>query len=306
MRAIVIGNVALDETFAVEALPQGGESIFGSHRHAGLGGKGANQAVMLARCGLSVRLRCAVGDDVASETVRSLLAVEPLTSDLHLVPATATDRSIILSDATGANVIVTTTDCAGAMRPRDALPALDDAGAGDLLVLQGNLTQDVTMALIDAGRARGMTVVFNPSPTRIWMSEALTRVDLAFLNEAEAELLTGLRGEAAVAAMLRAGRGIVALTSGGGGALLGRGDEIVHVPARPAKVVDTTGAGDTFQSVAIASAQRRGRPLAVEDLTRAAAAAGLAVSRFGSLSAMPSVAEARAILDHPAMDDRTA
>ncbi|WP_299819011.1 PfkB family carbohydrate kinase [uncultured Jannaschia sp.] len=293
----MIGNVTLDEIFAVENLPQEGASIFGTHRHADLGGKGANQAVMLARCGLPVRLRAAVGVDPAADIVRSRLAAEPVEADLYRMASAATDRSIILSDAAGMNVIVTTTDCARALRPADALEGLDGAGAGDLMVLQGNLTQDATKALIQAGRARGMRIALNPSPIERWMSDVLSGVDFAFVNEAEAEFMTGTRGEAAVTAMRGAGAAAVVLTSGERGALLGYGGDIAHVPARRTEIADTTGAGDTFQSVALASALRRGGPLSAEDLELAAVAASLTVSRFGSVSAMPTIEEMGAILD---------
>ena len=52
MRAYVIGNVTIDETLAVNEMPQAGASIFGSQRSRDLGGKGANQAIVLGRCGL--------------------------------------------------------------------------------------------------------------------------------------------------------------------------------------------------------------------------------------------------------------
>jgi ribokinase len=220
--------------------------------------------------------------------------------------AAATDRSIILSDAMGTNVIVTTTDCARALRPSDALKGLNGSETGDLLVLQGNLRPDATNALIQAGRARGMRIALNPSPIEDWMRDAMSSVDLAFLNEAEAEFMTGTLGEAAVATMRRAGTAGIVLTSGERGALLGSGDDIVHVPARPAAIVDTTAAGDTFLAVALASAMRRGGPLSAEDLDRAAAAAALTISRFGSVSAMPTTGELAAILNHPPAVTKTA
>src|SRR5690606_19761363 len=52
MRAYVIGNVTIDETIAVAALPEAGASILGTGQSRDLGGKGANQAVVMARCGL--------------------------------------------------------------------------------------------------------------------------------------------------------------------------------------------------------------------------------------------------------------
>jgi hypothetical protein len=61
MDAYVIGNVAIDETLAVSAMPKPGASILGTEQSRDLGGKGANQAVVMARCGLRTHLVAGVG-----------------------------------------------------------------------------------------------------------------------------------------------------------------------------------------------------------------------------------------------------
>lgn len=297
MHAYVIGNVAMDETIAVDQWPSPGASIFGSHGSSDLGGKGANQAVVMGRCGLPTTLIAPVGEGFRAKTLAERLASEPLESRLVELAGRTTDFSIIFTTPDGENAIVTTTDAARNLRPEEALPALAEAEAGDLAVFQGNLSVATTAALLTQARRRGMVTAFNPSPLRPSFQELWPLVDIAFLNAGEALALTGASGEAAAAFLHGHGVRAAVLTLGGEGALLSSGGTVVRVAATVADtVVDTTGAGDTFMGTALASAALRGTNLDRLALVHAARASALTVSRKGTLGAFPSVAEMSAIL----------
>lgn len=296
MHAYVIGNAAVDETIAVAGLPVAGASIHGRARAPDLGGKGANQAVVMARAGLPTTLVVAVGEDARAAAIRAGLATEPVTARLVALAGHATDLSIVLTTPDGENAIVTTNDCAGNLAAAEAVAALGPARPGDLAVLQGNLSDDTTHGVLAAARTRGMVTAFNPSPPRPALAGLWPLVDIAVLNTDEARAMTGESGAAAARRLIAEGVGTVALTLGADGALLATAAGETHVPALNRAVVDTTGAGDAFFGTALASAARRGTGLdvrAVEDATRAAA---LAVGRPGTLTAFPSVAELAAIL----------
>lgn len=297
MHAYVIGNVAMDETILVDQWPMAGASIFGRRSSGDLGGKGANQAVVMARCGLPTKLVAAVGEDFRARTIAERLAAEPVESRLVRLEGQATDFSIIFTTADGENSIVTTTDAAENLRPEDALEALSRAEPGDVAVLQGNLSGPTTEALLRAARERGMVTAFNPSPLRPSFRDLWPLVDIAFLNAGEALALTGTSGEAAAAALHALGVREVVLTLGMDGALLSTGSGApIRVAAVPAAAVDTTGAGDTFMGVALASAVLRGSRLDELALVHAARASALTVSRKGTLGAFPSVEEMSVIL----------
>lgn len=297
MRAYVVGNVAMDETFEVEALPQEGQSILGTQRSSELGGKGANQAIVLARCGLPVTLIAGVGDDALAAKLRARLLREPLDTRFVTLPGLATDLSIVLADPRGGNVIITTVDCARALDVSTLMPVLDEASSGDVMVVQGNLSAHVTAELFDVAQSKGLDIVFNPSPVDVAFGPLLGRAAMVFVNEAEAETYTGLKDEAAVRALLSMGCNTVVLTRGAQGALLGlpTGD-VETVPAHPGDVVDTTGAGDTFQSVAVAAVMLNGEPVTSHALQGAAKAASITISRFGTISALPSEQDLTALL----------
>jgi ribokinase len=179
----------------------------------------------------------------------------------------------------------------------EALAPLGDAVSGDLVVLQGNLSEDVTRGILAEARHRGLKTAFNPSPLRPYFAELWPLIDVAFLNRGEAESLTGSSGEAAIRRLAEAGVSQTVLTLGGSGAILASGHEVLAtVPARATEVVDTTGAGDTFMAVALASAALRSTALDAKAIHHATAAAAITVSRRGTRSAFPSRAELAGIL----------
>lgn len=95
MRAYIIGNVAIDETIAVSELPFIGASILGNAGGSDLGGKGTNQAVVMARCGVPTTLVAPVGRDARADTIRHYLADEPLQIELIEMEDASSDVSII-------------------------------------------------------------------------------------------------------------------------------------------------------------------------------------------------------------------
>ena len=290
MRAWVIGNVALDETVAVADLPAPGASIHGRVMACDLGGKGANQAIVLGRAGLICRLGAAVGDDPRAAEIRARLAAEPVGLRLLAIPGAASDFSIVLMAGTGDNAIITTRDAASAISPEAAIAMLAGAEAGDLLVLQGNLSQATTMAVLQHSRALRLRTALNPSPLREFFGDIWPLVDTAFVNEGEAAALGG------TAALLSAGVARVVLTLGPAGAHLISAEGAAEVPAVPCTVVDTTGAGDCFMATALASTALRGVALDSRALRHGAMAAAITVSRPGTLTALPSSRELAGIL----------
>lgn len=285
MRVHVVGNVAFDETLAVETWPVPGASILCRPLAGGPGGKGLNQAVALARAGVTVRLVAGIGEDARGAAIRAALAAEPLELALVAMPGRATDLSVVLSASDGDNCNITTTDCAGALADRDIEAALGAAAAGDVLLVQGNLSEAATRAALALAGARGMARVMNPSPLRSWQAGLVGACETVFMNAAEAEAFGG------VAAIHAAGAREVVLTRGAGGALVSGPGGVVEVAAAPATVRDTTGAGDAFLGATLASALRRRGQIDAAALGAGARAAAVAVSRAGAFAALPTVAE---------------
>lgn len=293
MRAFVIGNVALDEAVTVADLPAFGASIHAQAGGIDLGGKGANQAIVLGRAGVPCRFCAAVGDDSRADDIRLRLAAEPLEAELVRIAGVASDFSIILRNPSGDNAVITTNAAASGLTPEAACAALVGGKPGDLLVLQGNLSAETTIAALRQARQLGMRTALNPSPLRPFFRDIWLLVDVAFVNESEAAALGGID------TLLAAGVPQVVLTLGAHGARLVTPSGNTLVPAEPCKVVDTTGAGDCFLSTALASAALRGVALDPRALRHAATAAAITVSRPGTGAAFPTKAELAEILRQP-------
>lgn len=290
MRAFVVGNAALDETLAVEDFPSPGASIFGEALSQDLGGKGLNQAVAICRTGLDCVFIAAVGDDARGREIASRLSAEPLEARLVELPGIPTDISVILMAQFGENAVITTRAAAAALTAEDAIQALAAARPSDLVVMQGNLGETTTRDMLRHARERGLRTAMNPSPMQPFARSLLDLVDSVFVNEGEAEMLGG------VDTVLAAGASEVVLTLGSRGAALIRSSGRVDVAAHPCTVVDTTGAGDCFMGVALASAALRGVTLDTLALRHGARAAAYTVARAGTVKAFPDCAVMRDIL----------
>lgn len=290
MKAYVVGNAALDETLSIEDFPRPGASIFGASLSRDLGGKGVNQAVAMARTGLDCVFVAAVGRDARGAEIAAWLDREPLTLRLARLEGVATDASTILMAAAGENAVITTREAASALTPDLAVAGLEGAAPGDLLVVQGNLTAETTEAVLRAARDRGLTTAMNPSPLQPYFARLWPLVDVAFVNEGEAEALGG------VDHLLAQGLRCVVLTLGGDGAALVTPEGRQTVAAVPCTVRDTTGAGDCFMATALASSALRGVALDARALRDAARAAAHTVARPGTVAAFPTREEFAAIL----------
>lgn len=287
-QAFVFGNAAIDEVFLLSALPDPGESVLGVAGHTGLGGKGANQAIALARTGIPTTFVAAVGKDPFGKRIRESLAREPLTVTLLERPSLATDRSIILAEADGDNVIVTTNDCAASVSLTECLSALGAARSGDAVLLQGNLRAEVTAALCRECRDRALHLVLNPSPFDTAFKDIVPLADAIFVNETEAQRLTGKRRAEAIEALVRMGVRQVVLTLGREGAMLGSRDRTLKVPGVAVEVVDVTGAGDCFEGVAVGSALRRRTTIDEAALRHARQAAAHTIRAVGASRSFPT------------------
>jgi ribokinase len=291
---LVLGNVTIDEAMAADSWPSAGQTVVVGAPRRDLGGKGANQALMLSRSGAPVRFVAAVGRDREAQWIAERLRELALDAELVRVGG-ASDRSLIFVNPDGENAIASTVDAASALTgefARAAAGALDPSG---LLLMQGNLSFEATKEAFLAARAVGARTAFNPSPLLSGFAALLPLIDLLIVNEGEAGRLGGAGDPEVVAhALRRAGVGAVALTLGARGSLFVDETGEIRTPALPARVVDTTGAGDAFAGVLVGGLYHR-RLAPAPALAAATAAAALTVQRPGAASAFPSRQEIDAI-----------
>jgi ribokinase len=295
----VIGNVAVDSVIRVERFPRPGETIVALGGSEDLGGKGANQAVVAARCGAPVRLVAPIGDDALGERSRSSLACEGVETDGLTTSSYGTDRCVITVDGHGENTILSLIEAARHFNPIAETRIESWISPGDFIVLQGNLRPSVTRDCLTLAKSKGATTVLNPSPTYAAEDYDWTLVDLALVNRGEAVELAGGEAEEAAGALCKRGAGAVVLTLAADGAVFFSAEETFHVTAPQVIAVDAVGAGDVFCGVLIA-AKALGQSWR-EALAAAVDAASISVTRKGVLASFPSREEMNAILERAAV-----
>ncbi|MGE6699501.1 ribokinase [Hyphomonas sp. NPDC076900] len=275
----VVGSVNLDFVASGATLPKAGETVTGARLARHPGGKGANQALAARRLGADVRLVAAVGnDDMAEEALKLLRAAGVDLSATQYINGETTGVALIAVSQEGENQIIV---CPGA---NEALDPGDVEGA-TLEHMMGVLEVPAATLLAAAERATGF-VALNLAPAMPVPPELIARADLLIVNETEAAFY----GDA-----LHAPGRYVAISLGAAGAELWKdGQKIASATPPPVKVVDTTGAGDTFSAALTVSLIKGKSP---EDaLTYAVAAGSLACTRPGAQPSLPRRAEVEALL----------
>lgn len=272
VRACVVGSTNVDLVLSVPALPRPGETILaaGSRREAG--GKGANQAVALARLGADVLFVSAVGDDEAGRWSREQLAVEGIDLAHVRVCPLPTGLAVVAVDGSGENLIVVSPGA------NDAVGAAPSYSGVDVVLLCLEIPLGTVLATATAAHAAGVPVVLNAAPARDLPAALLAHVTVLVLNEHEL-------GNQEAADLLGAGPSAVVVTRGAAGCLVTDDSGARTVPANRVEVVDTTGAGDCF---AATLAFGVGSGWSVDrSVQLAVTAAGLSIGTHGARGGLP-------------------
>lgn len=290
---VAVGAINVDLVTRAPRLPGPGETVVGDRLQRFGGGKGANGAVAAARLGATVLLVGAVGaDDDGRRTLDELRADGVDVGAVAILDDISTGAALIVLDAAGENQIAVAAganDAVAVEHVESALSAaLPDAGC---VLVSAEVPDAAVAAAVRAATAAGVPCVLNPAPARPVLVEAAELGAVLTPNAGEARQLAGVDDVVAAAEALCERTGaVVVVTCGGEGALIAAPGESVRArPARPARVVDTTGAGDAFNG-ALAAALADGR--SIDDaVDRALVAGALAVGRPGAREGMPTAAE---------------
>lgn len=291
----VVGSINQDIVVQTERFPGPGETLLAESVSYNLGGKGANQAAAAARAGVDVSFVGLVGDDAPGQTVRAELSGFGVdVANLGVREGASTGTAHITVDSSGENTILVVGGTNALLDLDDVRAADETLGRSDVLVLQCEVPTDVDVHVLRFGRARDVDVVLNLAPAIDFPREELQDLAVLVVNETEAALVLGDAAapdgpEQALDAARRLrelGPRRVVITLGKQGAVFDDGARAAHVPAgTPARVVDTTGAGDATVGVLAASlALGIDFGTAVANAMRAGAAA---VENSGAAAAYP-------------------
>lgn len=302
----VIGSLNMDIVVEADRAPLAGETVLGRAVHLLAGGKGANQAVALARLGARTAMIGCLGQDAFGEQLLQGLQAEGIRPEGIRFVADAPTGTAQIVLAQGDNRIIVVPGANDRCSPDDILRHEALIDQADAVLLQLEIPLETVEAAVSMARSRGKLVILNPAPVRELPDSLLKQVDVLTPNETELARLAGMTDghpaapggdsadpasrRAAMQALIDRGVRCVITTLGPDGAVCldARGHE-EKVDGHRVEAVDTTGAGDCFNG-ALAHALASGRPLA-EAMAFANRAAALAVTRLGAQTGMPTLAE---------------
>lgn len=292
MTVLVAGSSNLDFVVRADHIPSPGETVLGREFNTYPGGKGANQAVAVARAGgVRTRFLTAMGNDVHATPIEQSLRGAGVEVDLVRSSVHATGTAFICVDDAAQNAI-TVAPGANLALSAEHLPELQ--GISHLL-MQLEIPLETVNAYAAAARQQGCSVILNaaPAPTAALPHDVLRNVDVLVVNEGELRTLTNDKDTIAQCLKLLPVRGAV-VTLGQRGTCAWIHDRFYFQTAFAVQAVDTTGAGDTFCGVFAAALAAQATMETA--LRRASAAAALACTQAGAQSSIPTALAVDAFL----------
>jgi ribokinase len=292
-RIVVVGSINMDLVTVAPRFPAPGETLLGERFLTVPGGKGANQAVAAARLGAEVALVGALGDDAFGTQLHDGLRDEGVDTAHVIRLDHCASGTASIAVAEGENQIVVVPAANARVTPAQVEAARAAIARADVVLVQMEIPLETVEATLRLGRREDVPVILNPAPAQRLPVEWLQLARYATPNQLELATLLGADPDEDFRALMKRAPCPVVLTRGAEGAWYAEaGAGPAHQPAFPVDVVDSTGAGDTFNA-ALAVFLHEGLPQAVR---KACAAAALSVAKLGARGGMPRTAELDALL----------
>ncbi len=297
----VLGGVNMDLVTYSSRFPGPGETIAGRRFLTYPGGKGANQAVAVARLGGRAAMIGRVGDDLfGPQLIDALQTAGVDTSRIAIAPNQTSGIAVINIDSAAQNRIIQILGANETCGQPEAAAVADAMQQASVLLLQLEVTPELSARVARAASAAGKTVILDPGPVRPFPPEMYRACSIITPNETEAEALVGFPvtapTDALRAARILLGRGVktAIVKLGSQGAVYADSSGAGHQPPFPVTAIDTVAAGDAFNAaLAVSLAEGDSLPVAVRF---ACAAGALAVTAAGALDSMPTRAAVDALL----------
>ena len=291
-KIVVLGSTNTDMVIAGKKIPVPGETVSGGKFLMNPGGKGANQAVAVARLSAkrgSCTFIAKVGDDLFGRDSAVRMRKDGIDARLIVDRNEPSGTALILVDPRGQNVISVALGANGTLSPRDIAPYRRDIETAAALLMQLETPIDTVVTAARWAHAVGVPVVLNPAPAAKLPAGLYKYLDWITPNETEAELLTGVKvtdaksASKAVDVFLKRGVRHVAITMGAKGVYCGNCRKLY--PAKRVKAVDCVAAGDTFNG-AFVVALAEGK-CCKDSIAFAQKASAISVTRPGAQSSVP-------------------
>lgn len=304
-KILIVGSLGMDFTFSTNVFPHEGETIIGKSFKTAPGGKGANQAVQVARLGADTTMVGKLGRDSNGEELLKTIDEAGIHRDKILfddeVPTQVAD--IILEEAEGKdtkNRIIIIQGANMTIRPDEVEFLKEEIRNYDMVILQLEIPMQINEIVAEYAYDAGVPVMLNSAPSAPLSDELLSHLTYISPNEHEAKDITGVEirydgdevnmDDVKKACEVLREKGVknALITLGGSGAALLNDDGFFHYPCvKGLNVVDPTAAGDSFVA-AFCTVVCLGLSIP-EVLCFANHVAALTVCEFGAMPSLPKL-----------------
>ena len=285
MKISVVGSINMDMVVTADRIPAKGETLHGSSFDLVPGGKGANQAVAMARLGADVEMFGCVGNDPNGTALVENLVNEGVATE-HIKRAEGVPTGVaLITVGENDNTIVVVAGANGCVDREYIDSITEHLLQSDLVALQHEVPIDTIEYVVDLCNANNIPVMLNPAPAAPLSSETIEKITYLTPNEHETKIL--FDGVENLESLLVKYPEKLIITLGAAGVITYlKSGKMVQVPARISHIVDTTGAGDTFNG---AFAVRMSEGASIEEALKFAnIAAGLSIEKFGAQGGIPT------------------
>ncbi len=295
---VVVGSINMDLVANVVNIPRAGETILGSNFQTHAGGKGANQAVGVARLEYPVMMIGMLGSDAFGKEMREHLKREGVDTTHVGESKSATGIAMIQVDSAGQNSISVAPGANHDLTP-DVLRSKEEIiRSAGVVLAQLEVPIETVLCLAEMCARFKLPLILDPAPAHELPERVLSAVAWFTPNETEAQFYAkgATSDDALLAMLLKAGTRGVILKRGASGCVIGESDGAAHsVPAPVVKAVDSTAAGDAFNAAFAVAIMQGHEPL--ESAKYATAAASISVTRAGAQASLATKAEVYAALE---------
>ena len=289
---VVIGSSNTDMVIKTEHIPVPGETILGGTFFMNAGGKGANQAVAVARLGGNTTLISKIGNDVFGKQSLQLFDKEGInTRHLFYDEDLPSGVALITIDEKGENSIVVAPGANGNLYPQHLEQALDEIANATIILMQLEIPMETVEFVAKYAASKNVPVMLDPGPASKLSKELLSHINIITPNQTEAEMLCGISvdnmesAKKAAEAIHNMGVKHVVITMGALGVVVCSEGKIHTVATPKVKALDTTAAGDVFNG-GLAVALSEGKSL-TDSVNFGCLAAAVSVTRLGAQSSIP-------------------
>lgn len=302
-KIVIVGSINLDLVINTETIPAVGQTVTGSELQMHPGGKGANQAVAVARLGYPVSMIGRVGDDAFGEQLRGYLSSAGVAIDGVSTTRGASGAALIAVSASGDNSIIVAPGANAHVSPDDIDRNLATIRSAGVVLSQLEIPLETVEYLARVCTEAGTPLILDPAPARRLPSSLFGHIRWFTPNETEAAYYAGIPNgqaeqdcERVAKTLLDKGCGGVILKRGAHGAYLASQHEPAeHIPSFAVNAIDTTAAGDAFNGGFAVGLMKGLSPR--DSACLASAVAAISVTRAGAQTSMPSMHEVKEFLN---------